>query len=922
MTQQSAKAAFKGIITATAETSADVGALRVADNLTLRRQNALTPRQGFVPDALGFNATGSALLASHVLGNYTWYETGAAGGFILVVGGLPYGAQLQTPFTGTQLTTPVRVRADIRDSAALRGSLYVPFSFAVGKLNSQAQANFAFAPSGIPPTVAVSTNTNANVSGILAPNTQVAYRLVLKKTDFNGVVVRSRPTGAVLISNTSGSNVDPLVNHYVNSGAGADEVEIYRTRMFPTSIQVDDEMQLVATIKPGFGVQYVDRVADIARSTTLYTSPSRGGMENANDPPPACACIEPFKQSLFFGNTRGPQRFILSFSWANVTGSATGTGYRTATGNVTNGSNQITGVSNTTGLQQGMVLTRISVSQTALWVTNISGSTVTLSSNYTGSTAAGVALTFSDAVELGGQWWPLGSEPNSSANLPFALLQMLAPNLAYTLTPAAPGWATTVVIESGSRDVGSFTLRATHGGEVYPALPLYGAATTTVGTSSQDVLPNGVQWTSPDEPEHAPPKFTAQVGDKAKAILGMVATREAMFILKEDGIWRVTGTNGNFTFTPFDLTTFCILPSSVRRLDNAFYMLSNKGIVQVDDNGVVVLSEPIRPLVTRLIDDIRTNFASTSLYALTGMAGTASSVDSRNNEYLLSLGTVTTEPSADVLVYNALSDGFTTFSFNKTADAFGFVPTGYGVRHDDGVQVLHTGGARIANYARLTIGAESLPIVADGSQAITATVVTTNVAVPPTLAFVTFTPSTALAVGDVLVQGSFAYRVAQVNSGTQVTVLTNVSSGIAYPATLPTTGAMTVYRSIACKAEPHGFTTPEMLQKLWTHSAWAFSRLVGPGIAEATYTSATPNVDLTSQATTQLLETPLQAGYMRFTAGTLLRHPIPTVHRRGWLIRFSLALGLAFGDFLLEIVTAEAREDIANKRGTHGTGAT
>ena len=116
----------------------------------------------------------------------------------------------------------------------------------------------------------------------------------------------------------------------------------------------------------------------------------------------------------------------------------------------------------------------------------------------------------------------------------------------YEVTPPLADYAATHVVETVARGAAAFTVRATHGAEFSPPLPVYGASATTASTSKSDVLPNGLSWSSPDEPEHVPPKFSALVGARKKAILGMATTRDSLFLLKEDGVYRVTGTNGDF----------------------------------------------------------------------------------------------------------------------------------------------------------------------------------------------------------------------------------------------------------------------------------------------------------------------------------------------------------------------------------------
>ena len=657
-----AKAGFKGIVTATGELASGQGALRVADNVTLRKEGALTLRQFFTS-----TARARAYLA-----------TVAYKGVLYYFG--PNNALYNQNEVLLQLdgASPPAVRADIVGAAKeARGNLYIASSEGIYKMRSTA---------GSP--VAAGRRRNAAFYGgttvatgtplILANNTQVAYRLVSKHTDTNGVIVRSRPTGASVIQNTTGAAAAPQVTIAINSTDQIDEVEVYRTRVFPTTAAVDDELQLVAKIPfsqfvgPGYPLLYtlIDRVLDTARGTTLYTSPSRGGMENAADRPPGAACLERFRSCLFFANIKSPHRVTVSAKWAAaaaITGSATGRGIRVATGNTTSGSPTVTNVSPTTGLQVGMYLQSTPI--TGL-VTAINGSTFTVDANAT-ATTPGATLQFSDRIHV-----RAGSTTNhalpqrsvSDASLGYLLAwSEIAP---YDITPPSPGYDVTTVIEAVKRGGSPFYVTATHGEEYDPPLPAYGS---TSMPSTFDDLPHGLMWSEPDEPEHVPPKNFARVGDAGKAILALVATRDRLLIFKEDGLFMLTGdTSRNFAIYPLDTTCLCILPGSVRRLQNSVYALTNLGLVVVDENGAVsVVSRPIQNEIAPSVTAIRQAHKASGLYLMPGLTGATGSSDDANGEYWMMLGTTTPSFGGQVLVWNAFQGGFTTHSFTTTPVALG-----------------------------------------------------------------------------------------------------------------------------------------------------------------------------------------------------------------------------------------------------------
>lgn len=663
-----AKAAFIGLVTATSECGADPGALRKADNVHLRRQGALCLRDTWtLSDSLSrayralFWYQGTKF---YVADNNVLYTTGQA---IVTLPTYPTG------------TSYAPVRADCFAWEESRKNLYFPTKNGALKLTSGASTTAL--NTGMSPTDAFLYMTGFNTASSnnwMPANSRVAYRLVVTHTDANGVILRSRPTGATIVDSgpSPGAPVIVMQIDTTRPTNAVHEVELYRTRVFPNTVTPDDEMQLVGTFKaslftPANGYQFTDTVIDSARTTTLYTSPSRGGMENANDRPPGAALVEGYRGHVFFGNTVGPQRFIVSYKFSknasgpiDLVGQATGIGMRGTTGNITNGSTSITGVANTTGIQRGMIVDGTGNTTTYPTVTAISGSTITLSAA-AGTTQAAATLKFYDAVGIDGTWYPLfynGLYLATQNMLP--LLGGTATLTAYEITPANPGYDVTLVIEHKARGQAPFQVLATHGGEMNPPLGEWGGTNTP---STNDVFIHGLAWSEPDEPEHVPPKNFARVGDGSKAILGLTAMRDSLLIWKEDGLFRLTGAvSSGFRIDPFDPTVQCILPGSIRRLRDSAFCLTTLGITRVTDAAAQVVSAPILPdLGTRIIEPIRRYFATNALYRPPGVTACVSaSADESNGEYWLILGsTWESRLGGQILVFNIERGGFTTYTF-------------------------------------------------------------------------------------------------------------------------------------------------------------------------------------------------------------------------------------------------------------------
>lgn len=817
-----AKTAFRGLVTATGEVTADQGALRVADNVTLRKEGALTLRQHFTSSALS-----RAYLAAFPYKGSLYYV--GAGNVYYMPGQL---GPMQVTYEGAQIT-PTPVRADIQTVKEARGNLYFPTAEGVYK-NSAPTDGFLLSSGANPTATVIGSTINPGTPELLQVGQRVAYRVVTVQTDPNGVVRRSRPSGAVVINTASVAGSPFLVVAYdayttPSLAATTRTVEVYRTRVFPQTATVDDEMQLVYTFSapPNTASTFTfeDKVADAARGLTLYTSPSRGGIEAANDRPPGCAVLERFRGSLFFGNTVGPHRFTLSYrpSSANLVGSATGVGVRRTTGNVTAGGNTVTSIANTTGLQVGMFVALISGANLGQ-ITNLAGTTATVTGPIPYSETGG-QINFTDAVLINGTAVALGGGA-SAFRTTSGWHQMYSATLRpdyiiYELSPAAAGYDQTIVVERIRRSGAAFTVSATHGDEMSPAVPLPSSGTTS--PSKNDALPHGLAWSEPDEPEHVPIKNTARVGDAGKAILALVATKDRLLIMKEDGVYMLTGnTARDFAIYPLDTTCLCILPGSVRRLQNTVYFLSNLGLVAIDEGGgAQIVSRPIQTELAPIITAIRQAQKASGLYLMPGLAGVTGTSDDANGEYWLALGSTTPSFFGQVLVWNLFQSGFTTYSFGTPAPV------------------------------ALAADGEGQPLVLTASSLLT--------------------PTT-------------------------------------------TRGAITA------RISPRAFSDPALTGKLWTHIVAGFSQLTGTASVTARFSSSESMVSGTEVV--EVMEAPTAAGLVQLPGGSLMRHPMPRAMARAYLAFVELVIAVTDGTFTLDLVGAESRENIPNKRPTHGTGAT
>lgn len=135
------------------------------------------------------------------------------------------------------------------------------------------------------------------------------------------------------------------------------------------------------------------------------------------------------------------------------------------------------------------------------------------------------------------------------------------------------------------------------GNEFSPALPTSG---TSVSSTNLEEL-NAIYYSKFQQPEAVPIVNKFLVGPKDKAIVRILPIRTGLMIFKEDGIYRLTGVNGQFIIDPFDNSAIILAADSAAVLNNQIYMFSTQGVVTVTDTGVNVISRPIEDSLERII---------------------------------------------------------------------------------------------------------------------------------------------------------------------------------------------------------------------------------------------------------------------------------------------------------------------------------
>jgi hypothetical protein len=162
--------------------------------------------------------------------------------------------------------------------------------------------------------------------------------------------------------------------------------------------------------------------------------------------------------------------------------------------------------------------------------------------------------------------------------------------------------------------------------------------------------PELIPYSGINSPNVAGPFYPPKVGDSNKAIVACAATKDSVYLLKEDGVARVfVGFN---TLVPtvdginiFDNTTFCVSAGSVQVLNDSVLFLAQNGVHSISGNNIDKVSRQIETELKKAIsqcraanklDDIR-SFANSAkgLYGLYIPTGVTSYVT-----YVLNIATM------------------------------------------------------------------------------------------------------------------------------------------------------------------------------------------------------------------------------------------------------------------------------------------
>lgn len=910
------------------------GTLRRAENCVMRRLKMLGPRNGFASSVIlePENNPASVELRQVIPRKSTTIS------YLLGLdSGGPSGDRWRLYDAGdsSELTTPVAFapldpnRIGMRFEEA-RGSIYLCSTAGIRKITGMAPEAL---PTGLYPPRPVAEWTDDIAGNAVPSDSAVAYRLVLRRTDSNGYEVRSFPSNRRVVRNTLGSARDYLVEIAAIDGAEAgDVVEVYRSR--PTAAATDtpeDELYLATeytltsadvtaleTPAPPYARLTIrDVTPDGYLGRSLYTSPSQRGLVGGYLPPPIAHDLVLFRGSLFYFRLK--LRHRISIALENLGGTyieglynEDGLKVTRFTGDLTSGSPIISGVSSgdMAKLRVGMALADGSTihpdesgsfipADTLITALDAGAGEVTMSEEALSTISSRSLLQAHDTVSVGGTvlyaladydgtnvgfhvrgdgvGTTLQEQMSKTATNLTEAINSLVPEVYAFVEELDGGGASTIVIESTAPDLEPFALTSS-------APNAFSPLADGLLSKAED-QPGGYAWSEADLPEAVPISNYAFAGDPEAKILRAVGTRDAIWLFKEDGLFRLTGfgADAGWRVDPIDPSLKLIAPNSVAVLEEVVFAWTSRGVMMIGGGASSV------PISSALLDKDLLPYER-SLVTVPSQSGIPwGEGNPRTREYVLSVAGsgVSGQAAEAVYVWNMKTQSWTRWA--RT-------PRSMAMRPDGLCEVLSS-----EDFAAVKERLSGDFLHCDRSFPITIGVVSgTTISISPASGW-------APKEGDLVVGGLDVYVVTSVGGATVFEV---DRTGL-------TTGGATAYESIHSSVE---FTAEVQGQpdavKTWSRVQWLFQATAGLWRVSPTYSS---DRDGSTDAEAIVLAS---GSDQRSASPRVLPHWVPRTH--AWATRLYPRIDLVAGgfeagafDWLLEGVSLEAEiEGTSYRRGT------
>ena len=366
-------------------------------------------------------------------------------------------------------------------------------------------------------------------NGFLGNGESVAYRFVWGYKDANDNLIIGSPSGRATVTNSSGDkNVD--IRLYIPDTVIVGYFyQAYRSVNVGTNIEPPDDLQLVyegnvtiTDINTNGYVDFKDITPQDLRGAFLYTSPTQEGILQSNDEPPFAVDICTYKNMTFYANTKGRQNFFITLI------SATNSG---------------------TGLANGNTITINSIVYTASTAGETPASGIFKLS--AGSAGEQIAETARSLVKV--------------INLRQSTIS------AYYISGFGdlPG---KIFIQANDYSTSEFYVISSNTTCWNPVLKSSG----TDNASTNDENPNRIYFSKLQQPEAVPLLNYVDAGSRGVEILRIIPLRDSVFVIKEDGLFRIIGEDpSSLRISLFDNTVKLLSIESAVEINNQIYCFCN-----------------------------------------------------------------------------------------------------------------------------------------------------------------------------------------------------------------------------------------------------------------------------------------------------------------------------------------------------------
>lgn len=179
----------------------------------------------------------------------------------------------------------------------------------------------------------------------------------------------------------------------------------------------------------------------------------------------------------------------------------------------------------------------------------------------------------------------------------------------------------------------------------------------TFAESDNEVASNRLYYSKVDQPEAVPLLNYINIGPQDKSIQRILALRDNLVVMKEDGIYLVTGSSApDFGSRLLDASTQIIAPDSAVVLNNRIYALTTQGVVTISEGGVSIISRAIEDKILE-ITNVRYDFT----YPTFGVAYES------DRSYILYMPSETTDTySTQAYRYNTFTRTWTRWTNSAT----------------------------------------------------------------------------------------------------------------------------------------------------------------------------------------------------------------------------------------------------------------